>query len=237
MALKTVLFDLDGTLLPMDQDTFANSYFTELSKKLSPLGYEPKELVKTIWQGTAAMVTNDGSKTNEQAFWDLFVSKYGDKVLKDKPIFDKFYENEFENVKSVCGYNKNAKECINAVKELGLKTALATNPIFPGVATKARINWAGLCESDFEFYTTYQNSRFCKPNLNYYLDVVKSLNVLPEECLMVGNDVEEDMIAKELNINVFLITDCLINKKCKDKSVFPNGNLSDLIEFIKSDLL
>ena len=27
MAIKTILFDLDGTLLPMDQDVFVKDYF------------------------------------------------------------------------------------------------------------------------------------------------------------------------------------------------------------------
>ena len=35
--LKAILFDLDGTLLPMDQDTFVNAYFTEILKKFVPL--------------------------------------------------------------------------------------------------------------------------------------------------------------------------------------------------------
>ena len=66
--IKTVLFDLDGTLLPMDQDTFTNAYFKELAKKMAPFGYNPDELVKGVWKVTGAMVRNDGTKTNEEAF-------------------------------------------------------------------------------------------------------------------------------------------------------------------------
>lgn len=66
--IKNILFDLDGTLLPMDQDKFANGYFSRLVKKLAPFGYEPKKTVDGIWAGTAAMVKNDGKRTNEEAF-------------------------------------------------------------------------------------------------------------------------------------------------------------------------
>ena len=66
MAITTVLFDLDGTLLPMDQDVFTTGYFKSLCKKVAPLGYEPEKLVKAIWAGMAAMVKNDGSETNEK---------------------------------------------------------------------------------------------------------------------------------------------------------------------------
>ena len=61
MKQKTVLFDLDGTLLPMDQDAFTKGYFTLLVQKLAPHGYDPAALVDNIWAGTAVMVANDGS--------------------------------------------------------------------------------------------------------------------------------------------------------------------------------
>ena len=35
MSIKAVLFDLDGTLLPMDMDVFINSYFGLLARKLA----------------------------------------------------------------------------------------------------------------------------------------------------------------------------------------------------------
>ena len=79
--ITTVLFDLDGTLLPMDNDAFTKGYFKLLAAKLAPHGYEPRQLVDAIWAGTAAMVQNDGRETNEAAFWKRFAGIYGDKVL------------------------------------------------------------------------------------------------------------------------------------------------------------
>ncbi|MBQ8143906.1 MAG: HAD family hydrolase, partial [Butyricicoccus sp.] len=72
MQIKAVLFDLDGTLLPMDQDKFVEVYFGLLAKRLAPHGYEPKALIHAIGMGIRAMVQNDGSKRNEEAFWDAF---------------------------------------------------------------------------------------------------------------------------------------------------------------------
>ena len=34
MSITTVLFDLDGTLLPMDQDVFVKDYFTRIAGKV-----------------------------------------------------------------------------------------------------------------------------------------------------------------------------------------------------------
>ena len=47
--ITTVLFDLDGTLLPFEQDDFVKIYFSELCRKLAPMGYEPQHTVKSVW--------------------------------------------------------------------------------------------------------------------------------------------------------------------------------------------
>ena len=235
MKITTILFDLDGTLLPMDNDVFTKCYFKHLTAKLAPYGYEPKQLADTVWAGTAAMVKNDGKSSNEEKFWQKFSEIYGEKAVTDKPIFDEFYAKEFQNAKSVCGYNPKAAETVRMVREMGLRTVLATNPIFPHKATESRIRWAGLEPKDFELYTTYENTGFCKPNPDYYKDIINRIGVNADECLMVGNDVTEDMIAKSIGMNVFLLTDCLINKAEKDISEYPNGNFDQLMVFIQNN--
>lgn len=232
MNIKMVLFDLDGTLLPMDNDEFTKGYFKLLAVKLAPYGYESKQFVDAIWAGTAAMVKNDGSRSNEEAFWQEFAEIYGEKVYVDKHIFDEFYEQEFQNAKALCGFNPKAAETVKRMKDLGLRTALATNPIFPAVATESRIRWAGLEPEDFELYTTYENIGYCKPSPDYYRELLKRLQVEPEECLMIGNDVTEDMIAESVGMKVFLLTDCLINKERKNISVYPQGSFEQLAEFV-----
>lgn len=233
MPITTVFFDLDGTLVPMDQDVFVKDYFSRIAAKLAPHGYDPKKLIDTIWRGTEAMVRNDGSKTNEETFWEFAVSVYGDKIVEDKQFFDEFYETEFDKIKSVCGYDAAAAEIVYGLKERGCRVVLATNPIFPARATQWRIGWAGLKPEDFELYTTYENSRFCKPNPDYYRDILNQINVEPDECIMVGNDVSEDMIARKLGMKVFLLTDCMINKHDEDISKYPHGGFDELAEFLK----
>ena len=233
MNIKVVLFDLDGTLLPMDQDVFVKSYFGLLARKLAVHGYESEKLIGAIWSGTGAMVENDGSKNNEAAFWDKFCEIYGEDAKKDMPLFEEFYAADFARVQHSCGYDPKAPETVYMLKSRGLRVALATNPIFPAIATKQRINWAGLDPSVFELYTTYENSRYCKPNLDYYKDIMNTLRVEPCECLMVVNDVDEDMIAEKLGMKVFLITECIINKSQKDISQYPSGDFSDLMTYVR----
>ena len=233
LNITTILFDLDGTLLPMDQEAFTTGYFKLLAKKLAPYGYEPKSLVDAIWAGTAAMVKNDGSCTNEQAFWKKFAAIYGEeKCQSDQGLFEDFYANGFNAARDICGFNPASVETVHKLKECGYRVALATNPIFPHMATENRIRWAGLVPEDFEIYTTYEASTFCKPNPAYYLEVARTLGVKPEECLMVGNDATEDMAAREVGMDVFLLTDCLINAKNRDLNAYPRGDFAALNAYI-----
>ena len=233
--IKAVFFDLDGTLLPQDQDHFIKTYFGALVRKISPLGYEPKSLTDSIWVGLRAMLENDGVKTNEEIFWDAFVKVCGEGILQHYPVFEDFYQNDFDiEVRPSCGYDPNSKRAVETARALGLRVALATNPVFPTAATESRIRWAGLSLSDFETYTTYENSHYTKPVLNYYTEICERLSLSPEDCLMVGNDVSDDMVAKELGMKVFLLTDNLINKKGEDISVYPSGSFDALIEYMRS---
>ena len=115
----------------------------------------------------------------------------------------------------------------------GVRTVLATNPMFPSIATEKRMSWAGLTPKDFEIFTTYENYSSCKPNLAYYKEILAKTDCLPEECVMVGNDVREDMVAGKLGMKVFLLTDHLLNPDEEDISVYPNGGFPELRAFLE----
>ncbi len=233
---KTVLFDLDGTLLPMDQDEFVKAYFGLLAKKLAPHGYDGEKLIKAIWAGTGAMVKNDGSRSNEAAFWDCFAAMMGEHTRRDEPLFEEYYRNEFQQVRSVCGFAPAAAETVRLCHTLGADTVLATNPIFPSIATESRMRWAGLTPEDFRYYTVYENSSFCKPNPDYYREILQKLDLRAEDCLMVGNDADEDGAVEALGIPLFLLTDCLINKSGKELGTIPHGGFAELQTWLKEQL-
>ncbi len=228
MPITTVLFDLDGTLLPMDQDVFIQTYLTALCRKLAPLGYDPKAVAAAIWQGTAAMVKNDGSRPNEEVFWQDFCGVFGEKARQDLPVFEEFYRQEFQQVAAVCGRNPAAKALIDYLKARGLQLVLATNPVFPALATHSRVRWAGLQPEDFCHITTYENSSFCKPDPRYYQEILDKLGLDPARCVMVGNDATEDVAAAKLGLPVFLLTDCLIQKEGVSVDRLPRGGFGEL---------
>ncbi len=235
MAIKAVLFDLDGTLLPMDQNRFLKGYFGLLTEKMVKSGYDAATFMKALLAGTDAMVANDGTKTNEALFWEVFGSFYTKEALPPISLFDEFYEKDFPRTRAFCGFDERPKRIVRAVKDKGLLAVLATAPAFPAIATETRMGYVGLKPSDFVLYTTYENSTYCKPSEGYYREVLARIGRDPAECLMVGNDVTDDMEpATAVGMQVFLLTDYLINKNNADVSVYPNGGYDDLLQFIEA---
>lgn len=232
--LKAILFDLDGTLLPSDQDEFTAKYFEALAACHARRGNDPKRVVDCVWKGTVAMLKNKGEDTNENIFWRVFEQEFGQSKADIKPIFDEFYASDFDQIKELCGFTENANAAVKAAKAHGVPVVLATNPIFPVEAQVKRVQWAGVNPDDFAFITSYENSRYCKPRPEYYIDIANEFGCRPDECLMIGNDTSDDMTAAKIGMSVFLITDCLINKPDIDISAFPHGDAGELVEFLKA---
>lgn len=233
MAIRYVLFDLDGTLLPMDQELFIKAYLKGLAAKMAPYGFDPAKIIDGLWAGTGAMMKTDGSLRNDELFWKVFRSIVGEFSSEHMEAVDDFYHNEFQSVKSVCGFAPRAAEVIAAVKAKGLIPVLATNPLFPRLATESRVRWAGLQPEDFAYITVYDNAFYCKPNVKYYEEILSVMGASPEECVMVGNDAKEDTAVEALGIPVFLLTDCLINSDGRDITKYPNGGFDELLRFIE----
>lgn len=232
MQIKTILFDLDGTLLPLDQDPFIKKYFELLGAYLTKNGFDAKTVGGAVIKGTFAMMENDGKCTNEALFWQVYEKMTERKREEDEAILERFYTVDFEELRSFCGIEPEAKKTVEFFKAKGYRIVLATNPVFPRYATESRIRWAGLSVDDFECVTTYENSSFSKPKEGYYKELLENLGIKAEETLMVGNDVVDDMTAETVGINVFLLTDCLLNRENRDVSRYPKGTWKDLRDYL-----
>ena len=209
---KNFLFDLDGTLLPMDMKYFIELYVAAFCKCLAPVTkIESKPLI--FWR-----TMNSRCKRDMRVFSDNF---------------DSFYRGEFSVCRAATKVQPLAKVVVDYIKKRGGRIIVATNPIFPKSSTYTRIEWAGLNVNDFSYITTYDNSSACKPNLNYFEEVCSVCGIHPEESLMIGNDVDEDMISSRLGFDTFLVTDCLINRSDKSLSLFRHGDFEDLFDFIQ----
>lgn len=230
---KNYLFDLDGTLLPMDLQRFTELYLQAFCGRfVTETGIDAKTLVKAVWSGAEAMAKNDGECLNSVVFWETMNSVCNRDMRVYSDDFDDFYRNEFIAAKKATGFTPYAKKTIDFLKSKNARMFVATNPLFPKAATYRRIEWAGLDPNDFEYITVYDNSSSCKPNLNYFADLCSVCSITPEQSLMVGNDVDEDMCASRLGFSTYLVTDCVINRRGKDISVYKNGSFEDFYNYL-----
>ncbi|MGN1340804.1 MAG: HAD family hydrolase [Oscillospiraceae bacterium] len=231
--ITTVLFDLDGTLLPFEQEDFIKIYFGELCKRLAHLGYEPQHTVKSVWAGTKSMVINDGSRPNYEAFWETFNAM--NLGLPDaRRECDAFYTQEFDRAKACLKYIPDRKPLIDRLKQAGLKVVLATNPLFPLDGVVTRMKWVNLSPEDFELITYYDNSTSCKPNPAYFTEILGKIGEPAENCVMIGNNVSEDMSAEKLGMKVFLANEFVENPENADFSRYPQGSLDEAVAYALS---
>lgn len=230
--LDTILFDLDGTLIPMDQMDFVNSYVTHLCRRYVPCGYDKDAIVKALWAGTYAMVQNDGTCTNQERFWQSFNGLLGDTTLL-RDTLDEFYSVDFDRVKEITTPTPLSRQIVDTLQDKGYTLVLATNPLFPPVGVRTRLNWVDLKPEDFSLVTTYENSTFCKPFPGYYQEVLKAVGKAPEQCRMVGNNPLDDMSAAKLGLDVYLVTDCIENEKNLPTDSYPQGSLADVLAWAK----
>lgn len=253
--IKHILFDLDGTLLPMVQEEFVRFYMPLLAKAYIEAGVQvgTGAFIAAVWKGYGAMVANDGSCTNCEAFWRSMDGVLPVSREESERIALGFYADAFNQAACTASPSPFAAEAVRAAKDRGIAVYLATNPVFPRCATMNRIRWAGLCAEDFRIITTYEDCSFCKPNTAYFQGILDRFGLDPRECLMVGNDVEEDLAIRALGVRTFLVTDTVENRhgrpietdaiescqsqqsSCHDRAAVTDymGSLEELVAFIK----
>lgn len=214
--IKNILFDLDGTLLNMDQDKFLELYMGSLYNFAKDEYKDVFELIEIIKKGVYLMVTNNGENTNEKVFYEHFKTVHKERTDEILNRYENYYNSDFIITKESTSLKPVAPLLIKELKDKGYNLILATNPIFPRIATLNRIKWAGLDPNDFIYITTYENSHYSKPNIKYYEEIINKLNFKKEECLMIGNDTTEDYVITKLDIPCIILKENLINKNNLD---------------------
>jgi FMN phosphatase YigB (HAD superfamily) len=201
--IKAILFDLDGTLLDSNMENFLPHYFKRLSARVAHIA-PPKEFIAHLMAATEAMLANDGRATNEQVFSAAFYPFAGHARAELEPIFQDFYANDFPKLRENTRCKPEARPVVQLAFSLGYDVVISTNPLFPETATRQRLEWAGVDDFPYRLVTTYENSRFCKPNLRYFDAIAEYLGHPPEACLVVGDE-DMDMVAGRVGCPTFLV--------------------------------
>lgn len=233
MQRDTILFDLDGTLLPIDQDLFMQEYLQAVAEHFHWLA-EPRIFLRHFWQASEAMMANDGSMTNAEAFWRTFTRLMKKEQEELLPHFEQYYTRVFPRLKKCCQPTPLARQIVETALAKGYQVVLATNPLFPVEATRERMHWAGIADLPWSHITYYDSYRSSKPAVRYFQEVCENIQRPPQACYMFGNDAQEDLVASTLGIATGLVTDCLIDR---GEPVYPahwRGSLTDLLAWLET---
>ncbi len=234
--IRTVLFDLDGTLLPLEMEKFMKSYFAEVGRAFSDI-MDPELLTDKIMKATEYMVKNlEPHKTNKEVFEEEFERLMGKDISGLMDRFLHFYSTDFKRIKQIVNPQPLCSQIISTLTAKGYDVVLATNPLFPRIAIEERMRWAGVEPHHFKVITAFEEMHFCKPNLEYYREIMEIINMEPQYCLMVGNDVEEDMVAGKLGMKTFLLDTFLIHRGSKLPEIDFRGDYENLLRFVNNHL-
>ncbi|MHA2357846.1 MAG: HAD family hydrolase [Candidatus Heimdallarchaeaceae archaeon] len=233
MKFDALLFDLDGTLIDFDFREFIKVYLGAASQFFLDLIPNPEKFYQEIMKSTDVMETADNDDTTSlDDFLIDFCPKFEADCDKIKDRFLLFYQTEYEVVKPIITQMEGAPNLLMNIRKSFPETimVLATNPVFPFVAVKRRMEWGGIPEDVFDLITHAENSRYCKGNKKYWTEIVEKIGVKPQKSLMIGNDGFRDMVAKKYGFNTFLIETSMENKDLITEETYPdyNGSLEDL---------
>ena len=204
--LTAILFDLDNTLILFDEARFYQEYFRSIETLFTDL-MPADTFRKRLITATHALLQNNGEMTNAEYFLKAFNEQSANRRDKLWNRFLHFYETEYDKIKVNVTLPDDLHETFDKIVRTGLKLVLATNPIFPFNVQTKRLAWAGLDHSHFDLVTHIENMSFCKPRIEYYLEICRKIDEPPEACLMVGNDPINDMIAARAGLKTYLTDD------------------------------
>jgi FMN phosphatase YigB (HAD superfamily) len=202
-TFKAVFFDLDGTLLDSKMETFLSPYLKLISARIAHV-MPPQQFVAELLRATEMMLANDGQVTNEELFAAAFYPAIGRSRAEMEPIFEAFYAEDFPVLQQYTKRKPEARPVVQRVFDLGYDVAVTTNPLFPATAVMQRLAWAGVDDFPYRLVTSYENSRYCKPNPRYFEDVAGRLGHPTGACLVVGDE-DMDMAGALAGCPTFLV--------------------------------
>jgi len=202
----TLLFDLDDTLLDTNLEVFIPGYFQALTQHLEKL-LLPTVVLRALIHGMRLMTENeDPRRTLQEVFEAGFYPMLGIAKTELVEELDSFYDQVFPTLRALTRPRPEAVPLIDWAMSCGYRIAIATDPLFPFKVTQHRLRWAGFDPERFELVSAFEDFHFTKAHPAYYAEVLGRLGWPDGPVLMVGNDVQRDLIpANQLGLKTYLI--------------------------------
>lgn len=234
--LQGIFFDLDGTLLQVDMQRFIPDYVEGLAGVCADLA-ERRRFTEVVLKATWALLrSQQGESSNQQLFHSVIERHLAISPELFQQRLQHYCAEGLPALASLITPHPLVPRILRGCFERGLKVVIATNPVFPRPLVEARLAWGGMADFAFDLVTSYENSRYCKPHPGYFEDILQTLELAPESCLMVGNDTEHDLAAKKAGIATFLLDTWKVDRGAGFTPDFQGGHaeLCRLVETLAS---
>jgi len=232
-SFRAVLFDLDGTLLQVEMRSFIPRYVAGFHACCSDLvDYDP--LQRAMRAGIHLLLeTECGRRSNEERLFAFLADRLqlGEGLLRER--FARFLDTGLEPLADAILEIPEAVSLLECCRKAQVPLVLATNPVFPQALIAARCRWAGLDLDHFVLVTSFENSRYCKPQRGYFSEVAVRLGVDPRDCLMVGNDTSHDLSATEIGMTTWLVDSYLLERDGPTWEPDYRGSHQELLDFLR----
>lgn len=223
--IRTLLIDLDDTLLRNDMSEFIPAYLKRLGEHLKPLE-APEKTLPAVLRGTEAMIADlDPRVILEETFWEAFLAGVDGERQAYQEAFEVFYADFFPDLEHLTEAIPFATELVKVALERGMQVVIATNPLFPRSAIDHRLVWAGFSmeASPFSMVTSIEDFHFAKPHMSYYAEILSRLGRPAREAAMIGNDPVDDLKpARALGIASYHVSE-------QPQEGFAGGSLKDAL--------
>jgi len=208
--IKAVLLDLDDTLLSCPTERFVAEYLRLMD------GYFLERwtfasMSKLVLEGVRRITkaeARSGEETNSDVFADILERATGKSQVEIEEAFAEFHASVYPMLRACTSMIPEAPQLVEALRAQGYAVAIATNPIYAPEAILQRLAWAGLPDTPeaYALVTHSGNMHFAKPSPAYYAEIVARVGVEPDEAMMVGDSLKNDVLpARAVGLNAYLV--------------------------------
>ena len=201
---KTLLVDLDGTLLDNDEFTLTLSFFSKILSRLKRFGR------MRVLKGARAIFkefeTASETEVNAVRFSRVFGARLGLGQVEARALLEGEMRAVFPKLGKHFEPSPGAAEFLAWAKGR-YPMVLATNPVWPQDIIELRLRWAGHAAETFDWVTDWTKMRAVKPLPEYYKGILEARGLMASECLMIGDSKKKDLPAQKLGIPVFILDD------------------------------
>jgi len=166
-------------------------------------------------------------------FAEAFYPRVGHTQAELEPIFMDFYARDYPALQRLTTTKPDARPTVQLAFDLGYDVVIATNPLFPEIATRQRIAWAGVDGFPYRRVTTYENSRFAKPNPRYFEEILAEIGCAPDAALVVGDEAM-DMVAATIGCTTFLVPSAATKLNGNVPEPAYRGTLADVASLLRA---